>query len=71
MARNYIVMFDLWVNLDFVNSVDLLRVPLYADLKVNHFHSYVQIFHCKVNVKFYLLCIHFDIFMHCAAYVSL
>ena len=35
VARNYIVMFDLWVDL-FVNSVDLLGVSLYADLKVNH-----------------------------------
>ena len=28
----------------FVNSVDL-----YADLKVNHIHSYVQKCYCKVN----------------------
>ena len=33
----------------FVNSVDLLGVPLYADLKVNHIHSIVQKIYCKVN----------------------
>ena len=26
-------------SVDFVNSVDLLGVPLYADLKVNHIHK--------------------------------
>ena len=34
---------------EFVNSVDLLRVPLYADLKVNHISRNVQKFYCKVN----------------------
>ena len=33
----------------FVNSVDLLGVPLYADLKGNHIHRNVQKFYCKVN----------------------
>ena len=33
----------------FVNSVDLLGVPLYADLKVNHMHRNVQKFYCKNN----------------------
>ena len=36
-------------SVDFVNSVDLLGVPLYANLKVNHVHSNVQIFYCTVN----------------------
>ena len=34
---------------EFVNSVDLLEVPLYADLKVNHIHRNVQKFYCNVN----------------------
>ena len=36
-------------SVNFVNSVDLLGVPLYADFKVNHIHSNVQTFYCKVN----------------------
>ena len=36
-------------SVEFVNSVDLLGVPLYEDLKVNHIHRNVQIFYCKVN----------------------
>ena len=36
-------------SVEFVNSVDLLGVPLYADLKVNHIHRNVQKFYCKVN----------------------
>ena len=34
-------------SVEFVNSVDLLGVPLYADLKVNHIHRNVP--------KFYLI----------------
>ena len=33
----------------FVNSVDLLGVPLYSYLNVNHIHRNVQKFYCKVN----------------------
>ena len=36
-------------SVEFVNCVDLLGVPLYADLKVNHMHRNVQKFCCKVN----------------------
>ena len=36
-------------SVEFVNSVDLLGVPLYADLKVNHIHRNVQKLYCKVN----------------------
>ena len=36
-------------SVEFVNSVDLLGVPLYADLKDNHIHRNVQKFYCKVN----------------------
>ena len=36
-------------SVDFVNRVDLLGVPLYAYLKVNHIHSNVQKFYCMVN----------------------
>ena len=36
-------------SVEFVNSVDLLRVLLYVDLKVNHIHRNVQKFYCKVN----------------------
>ena len=36
-------------SVEFVNSVDLLGVPLYADLKVNHIHRNVQKYYCKVN----------------------
>ena len=36
-------------SVEFVNSVDLLGVPLYADLKANHTHRNVQKFYCKVN----------------------
>ena len=36
-------------SVEFVNSVDLLGVPLYADFKVNHIHRNVQKFYCKVN----------------------
>ena len=36
-------------SVEFVNSVDLLGVPLYAGLKVNHIHRNVQKFYCKVN----------------------
>ena len=38
-------------SVEFVNSVDLLGVLLYADLKVNHIHTSrnVQKFYCKVN----------------------
>ena len=36
-------------SVDFVNSVDLLGIPLYADLKINHIHSIVQKFYRKVN----------------------
>ena len=35
-------------SVEFVDSVELLGVPLYTDLKVNH-NSNVQIFYCKVN----------------------
>ena len=35
-------------SVNFVDSVDLLRVTLYADLKVHHIHSNVQKFYCKV-----------------------
>ena len=37
-------------SVEFVNSVDLLGVPLYVDLKVNHIHINVQKFYCKVNI---------------------
>ena len=42
-------------SVEFVNSVDILWAPLYADLKVNHMHRGVQQkFYCKVNnVLFY------------------
>ena len=33
----------------FVNSVNLLGAPLYADFKVNHINRNVQKFYCKVN----------------------
>ena len=36
-------------SVEFVNCVDLLGVPLYADLKVNHMRRNVQKFYCKVN----------------------
>ena len=36
-------------SVEFVNCVDLLGVPLYADLKVIHIHRNVQKFYCKVN----------------------
>ena len=36
-------------SVEFVNSVDLLGVPLYADLKVNHIPRNVQKFYRKVN----------------------
>ena len=36
-------------SVDFVNSVDLLGVPLYADLIVNHIHSNVQKYYCQVK----------------------
>ena len=36
-------------SVEFVNSVDLLGVPLYADSKFNHIHRNVQKFFCKVN----------------------
>ena len=36
-------------SVEFVNSVDLLGVPLYADFKVNHIHRNVQKLYCKVN----------------------
>ena len=36
-------------SVEFVNSVHLLGVPLYADLKVNQIHRNVQKFYCKVN----------------------
>ena len=36
-------------SVEFVNSVDLLGVPVYADLKANHIHSNVQKLYCKVN----------------------
>ena len=35
-------------SVEFLNSVDLLGVPLYAYSKVNHIHSNVQKFYCKV-----------------------
>ena len=41
-------------SVEFVNSVDLLGVPLYADLQVNHIHRNVQKFYCKVNSVFIL-----------------
>ena len=37
------------MGVEFVNSIDLLGVPLYADLKVTHIHRNVQKFYCKVN----------------------
>ena len=36
-------------SVEFVNSVDLLGVTLYADFKFNHIHRNVQKFFCKVN----------------------
>ena len=36
-------------SVEFVNSVDLLGVPLCAYLKVNYIHRNVQKFYCKVN----------------------
>ena len=36
-------------SVEFVNSVDLLGVPLYVDLEINHIHRNVQKFYCKVN----------------------
>ena len=36
-------------SVEFIKSVHLLGVPLYADLKVNHIHRNVQKFNCKVN----------------------
>ena len=39
-------------SVEFVNSVDLLGVLLYTDLKVNHIHRNVQEFYCKVNSVF-------------------
>ena len=35
-------------SVEFVNCVDLLEVPLYAGLTVNHIHRNVQKFYCKV-----------------------
>ena len=42
-------------SVEFVNSVDLLGVPLYADLKVIHIHRNVQKFYCKVNSVYLIL----------------
>ena len=36
-------------SVEFEYSVDLLGVPLYADLKVKHIHRNVQKFYCNVN----------------------
>ena len=36
-------------SVEFEYSVDLLGVPLYADLKVKHIHRNVQKLYCKVN----------------------
>ena len=36
-------------SVEFVNSVHLLGLPLYVDLKNNHRHSNAQKFCCKVN----------------------
>ena len=36
-------------SVEFVNSVDLLGVPFYADLKVNQIHRIGQKFYYKVN----------------------
>ena len=36
-------------SVEFVNSIDLLGVLLYADLKVNHIHRNVQKFYCKIT----------------------
>ena len=36
-------------SVEFVNSIALLGVPLYANVKVNHTHRNVQKFYCKVN----------------------
>ena len=41
-------------SVEFVKSVDLLTVPLYAGLKVNHRHRSVQKVYCMV-VVFYLI----------------
>ena len=35
----------------------------------NNLLFYVTFCVFKINVRFYLLCIHIDIFMHCALYV--
>ena len=40
-------------SVEFVNSVHLLGLPLYVDLKNNHRHSNVQKFCCKVNSVFF------------------
>ena len=36
-------------SVEFVNSVDLLGVLLYADLKVNHMHSNAPKLYCKLS----------------------
>ena len=36
-------------SVELVNSIALLGVPLYANVKVNHTHRNVQKFYCKVN----------------------
>ena len=36
-------------SVEFVNSIALLGVPLYANVKVNHTHRNVEKFYCKVN----------------------
>ena len=45
-----------------------LHVFLYFTVIYTYFF-YVTFCVFKLNVRFYLLCIHIDIFMHCALYV--
>ena len=47
VARNCIDVQFIGRSVEFVNSVDLLGVPLYADLKVNHIHRKVQKFYLR------------------------
>ena len=42
-------------SVEFVNSVDLLGVLLYADLNANHIHRNVQKFYCKVTSVYLIL----------------
>ena len=47
-------------SVEFVNSVHLLGVPLYADLKVNHIHRNVQMFYCFYQLVYLPISVLFD-----------